>query len=74
MLAIIRAGCYLLQVAHATTGLNMLLTSSQQAPSGSTLLGTTTVVQTGFVKLEFSRGSGPTKVVVWNCHWSAAGS
>ena len=44
------------------------------APQGATLLGTTAVVQVGFVVLTISRGTGPTKQTFWTGYWSAAGS
>jgi len=65
---------FLLQTALGATGVDLTLTAAQSAPPGAKLLGTTAVVQVGYVVLTISRGTGPTKKTFWTGHWSAAGS
>jgi len=65
---------FLLQTALGATGVDLTLTAAGSAPSGATLLGTTAVVQVGFVVLTISRGTGPSKHTYWTGYWSAAGS
>jgi hypothetical protein len=65
---------FLLQTALGARGVDLTLTAAQSAPPSATLLGTTTVVQTGFVVLTMSRGTGPSKRTYWTGYWSGAGS
>jgi len=71
---IVQAMVFLLQTALGASGVNLTLTAAQSAPPGATLLGTTAVVQVGFVVLTMSRGTGPSKHTYWTGYWSAAGS
>ena len=71
---IVQAMVFLLQTALGATGVDLTLTAAQSAPQGATLLGTTAVVQVGFVVLTFSRGTGQSKHTYWTGYWSAAGS
>ena len=74
MLYIVRALVFLLQTAVGASGVNLTVTASQSAPPGAPLLGTTTVVQNGYVVETFTRGTGPSKTTFWTGYWSAAGS
>jgi len=74
MLYIVRALVFLLQTALAVAGVDLTVTTAVSAPPGASLLGTTAVVQTGYVVQTFSRGTGPSKVTFWTGYWSAAGS
>ena len=74
MLYIVRALVYLLQTALGASGVDLTVTAAQSAPSGAPLLGTTSVVQTGYVVETFTRGTGPAKTTFWTGYWSAAGS
>ena len=71
---IVQAMVFLLQTALGCAGVDLTLTAAQSAPQGATLLGTTAVVQVGFVVLTISRGTGPLKHTYWTGYWSAAGS
>jgi hypothetical protein len=71
---IVQAMVFLLQTALGARGVDLTLTAAQSAPSGATLLGTTAVVQVGFVVLTMSRGTGPLKHTYWTGYWYAAGS
>ena len=71
---IVQAMVFLLQTALGATGVDLTLTAAQSAPPGATLLGTTSVVQTGYVVQTFTRGTGPGKTTFWTGYWSAAGS
>ena len=74
MLYIVRALVFLLQTALDAAGLDLTVTASQSAPPGAPLLGTTSVVQNGYVVQTFTRGTGPGKTTFWTGYWSAAGS
>ncbi len=74
MLFIVRALVFLLETALAVSGVDLEITSAGTAPQGASLLGSTAVVQTGYVVQTFSRGTGPSKVTFWTGYWSAAGS
>jgi hypothetical protein len=74
MLYIVQALVFLLQTALAVRGVDLTLTAAQSAPQGATLLGTTSVVQTGYVVQAISRGTGQAKRTFWTGYWSAAGS
>jgi hypothetical protein len=53
---------------------DLAVTAAQSAPPGAPLLGTTSVVQTGYVVQTFTRGTGQAKQTFWTGYWSAAGS
>ena len=74
MLYIVRALVYLLQTALGASGINLTVTAAQSAPQGAPLLGTTSVVQNGYVVQTFTRGTGLSKQTFWTGYWSAAGS
>ena len=74
MLYIVRALVFLLQTALGASGVDLTVTATQSQPQGATLLGTTSVVQTGYVVQTFTRGTGPSKQTFWTGYWSAAGS
>jgi len=74
MLYIVRALVFLLQTALGASGVDLTVTATQSQPQGATLLGTTSVVQNGYVVQTFTRGTGPTKQTFWTGYWSAAGS
>jgi hypothetical protein len=74
MLYIVRALVYLLQTALDASGVDLTVTTSQSAPPGAPLLGTTSVMQNGYVVQTFTRGTGPAKTTFWTGYWSAAGS
>jgi hypothetical protein len=67
----VQAMVFLLQTALAASGVDLPLTAAGSAPQGATLLGTTSVVQAGYVVLTISRGTGPTKRTFWTGYWSA---
>jgi hypothetical protein len=73
MLYIVKALVFLLQTALAARGVDLTLTAAQSAPQGATLLGTTAVVQVGYVVLTISRGTGPSKQTFWTGYWTASG-
>jgi hypothetical protein len=74
MLYIVRALVYLLKTALGASGVDLTVTAAQSAPPGAALLGTTSVVQVGYVVETFTRGTGPLKQTFWTGYWSAAGS
>ena len=74
MLYIVKALVFLLQTALGASGVDLTVTATQSQPQGATLLGTTSVVQTGYVVQTFTRGTGPSKQTFWTGYWSAAGS
>ena len=74
MLYIVKALVFLLQTALGASGVDLTVTATQSQPQGATLLGTTSVVQTGYVVQTFTRGTGPSKTTFWTGYWSAAGS
>ena len=47
MLYIVKALVFLLQTALGASGVDLTVTATQSQPQGATLLGTTSVVQTG---------------------------
>ncbi len=71
---IVQAFVFLLETALGAAGVDLVVTASPSAPPGATLLGTTAVVQTGYVVHTISRGTGPTLKTYWTGYWSAAGS
>ena len=74
MVYIVRALVFLLQTALGASGVNLTVVAAQSAPPGAPLLGTTSVVQTGYVVQTFTRGTGQAKQTFWTGYWSAAGS
>jgi len=68
---IVQAFVFLLQTALGASGVDLTLTAAGSAPQGATLLGTTTVVETGVAVLTISRGTGPTLRTFWTGYWSA---
>ena len=74
MVYIVRALVYLLQTAVGAAGVDLTVTAAQSAPSGAPLLGTTSVVQNGYVVQTFTRGTGQSRQTFWTGYWSAAGS
>ena len=71
---IVQAMVFLLQTALGCAGVDLKLTAAPNAPQGSTLLGTTAVVQTGVAVLTISRGTGQALHTFWTGHWTAAGA
>ena len=71
---IVQAFVFLLQTALGCAGVDLTLAAAGSAPQGATLLGSTTVVQTGVVVLTISRGTGPSKHTYWTGYWNHASS